>query len=46
MPVVGSRNLKGVISSVDGQMLTITVDGKDLIVALDNIRKGNVIAKF
>ncbi|MFT6123898.1 MAG: ribosome maturation factor RimP [Shewanella sp.] len=46
MPVAGSRNLKGVISSVDGQMLTITVDGKDLIVALDNIRKGNVIAKF
>ena len=46
MPVAGSRNLKGVINSVDGQMLTITVDGKDLIVALDNIRKGSIIAKF
>ncbi|MCL1141495.1 ribosome maturation factor RimP [Shewanella gaetbuli] len=46
MPVAGSRNLKGVISSVDGQMLTITVNGKDLVVALDNIRKGNIIAKF
>lgn len=46
MPVAGSRNLKGVISKVEGQMLTLTVDGKDLIVALDNIRKGNVIAKF
>jgi ribosome maturation factor RimP len=46
MPVAGSRNLKGAISKVEGQMLTLTVDGKDLIVALDNIRKGNVIGKF
>ncbi|NKF49706.1 ribosome maturation factor RimP [Shewanella sp. WXL01] len=46
MPVNGSRNLKGKITAVDGQMLTFTVDGKELIVALDNIRKGNVIAKF
>ncbi|UJF23032.1 ribosome maturation factor RimP [Shewanella sp. OMA3-2] len=46
MPVAGSRNLKGAITKVDGQMLTITVDGKDLVVALDNIRKGNIIAKF
>ncbi|UCX03874.1 ribosome maturation factor RimP [Shewanella sp. HL-SH8] len=46
MPVAGSRNLKGAIAKVDGQMLTITVDGKDLVVALDNIRKGNIIAKF
>ncbi|WP_447079264.1 ribosome maturation factor RimP [Shewanella algae] len=46
MPVAGSRNLKGTITMVDGQMLTLTVDGKDLIIALDNIRKGNLIAKF
>ena len=46
MPVAGSRNLKGVISKIEGQMLTLTVDGKDLVVALDNIRKGNIIAKF
>ncbi|MCT7940884.1 MULTISPECIES: ribosome maturation factor RimP [Shewanella] len=46
MPVAGSRNLKGAISKVEGQMLTIKVDGKDLVVALDNIRKGNIIAKF
>jgi len=46
MPVAGSRNLKGVITKVEGQMLTLTVDGKELVVALDNIRKGNVIAKF
>lgn len=46
MPVEGSRNLKGVIKQVDGQMLTLTVNGKDLVVALDNIRKGNIVAKF
>ena len=46
MPVAGSRNLKGVINKIEGQMLTLTVDGKDLVVALDNIRKGNIIAKL
>ncbi|MGL4474309.1 MAG: ribosome maturation factor RimP [Shewanella sp.] len=46
MPVDGSRNLKGVITKVDGQMLTLTVDGNDKLVAIDNIRKGNLIAKF
>ena len=46
MPVGGSRNLKGIITKVDGQMLTLTVDGKELVVAIDNIRKGNLIAKF
>ncbi|WP_394204781.1 ribosome maturation factor RimP [Shewanella waksmanii] len=46
MPVAGSRNLKGTVVAVEGQMLTINVDGNELIVALDNIRKGNLIAKF
>jgi ribosome maturation factor RimP len=46
MPVAGSRNLKGTVSGVEGQMLTLTVDGNELIIALDNIRKGNLIAKF
>jgi ribosome maturation factor RimP len=46
MPVAGSRNLKGVVTQVEGQMLTLKVDGKELVVALDNIRKGNLIAKF
>ncbi|MGL4836897.1 MAG: ribosome maturation factor RimP, partial [Shewanella sp.] len=46
MPVAGSRNLKGAISKVEGQMLSLNVNGKELVVALDNIRKGNVIAKF
>ncbi|MCG9712000.1 ribosome maturation factor RimP [Shewanella insulae] len=46
MPVAGSRNLKGTVAGVEGQMLTLTVDGKELIIALDNIRKGNLIAKF
>ena len=46
MPVGGSRNLKGAVIQVEGQMLTVKVDGKELVVALDNIRKGNLIAKF
>ena len=46
MPVAGSRNLKGTVKGVEGQMLTLTVDGNELIIALDNIRKGNLIAKF
>lgn len=46
MPVAGSRKLTGVINSVEGQMLEITVNGNNLIIALDNIRKGNLIAKF
>lgn len=46
MPVAGSRNLKGTVIGVEGQMLTLSVDGNELIVALDNIRKGNLIAKF
>ncbi|MCL1088297.1 ribosome maturation factor RimP [Shewanella profunda] len=46
MPVAGSRNLKGAITKVEGQMLSLNVNGKELVVALDNIRKGNVIAKF
>lgn len=46
MPVAGSRNLKGTVTGVEGQMLTLSVDGNELIIALDNIRKGNLIAKF
>lgn len=46
MPVAGGRNLKGTVIGVEGQMLTLSVDGNELIVALDNIRKGNLIAKF
>lgn len=46
MPVNGSRKLKGAVTKVEGQMLSLQVDGKDVLVALDNIRKGNLIAKF
>jgi len=46
MPVAGSRNLKGTVLRVEGQMITLNVSGNELIIALDNIRKGNLIAKF
>ncbi|RLV58692.1 ribosome maturation factor RimP [Parashewanella curva] len=46
MPVNGSRKLKGAVTKVEGQMLSLDVDGNDTLIALDNIRKGNLIAKF
>ncbi|MEI6858332.1 MAG: ribosome maturation factor RimP [Shewanella sp.] len=46
MPVAGSRNLKGTITGVEGQALMLCVDGNELIIALDNIRRGNLVAKF
>lgn len=46
MPVAGSRNLKGTIIGIEDQMLSLMVEGKELIIALDNIRKSNLIVKF
>ncbi|MDF0533291.1 ribosome maturation factor RimP [Shewanella yunxiaonensis] len=46
MPVAGSRNLKGTVLRVEGQMIALDVSGSELTIALDNIRKGNLIAKF
>ncbi|MFQ6370104.1 ribosome maturation factor RimP [Shewanella sp. YIC-542] len=46
MPVAGSRNLKGTVLRVEGQMIVLNVSGNELTIALDNIRKGNLIAKF
>lgn len=46
MPVDGSRNMRGDVVAVEGQMLTLVVDNQTKTVAIDNIRKGNLIAKF
>ncbi len=46
MPVNGSRKLKGAVTKVEGQMLSLQIDGNETLIALDNIRKGNLIAKF
>lgn len=46
LAVNGRRKLKGVIQSVDGEMITITVDGKDEVFAYSNIQKANIVPKF
>lgn len=44
--VANRRKLKGVIKQVEGDMITLTVDGKDELFAFSNIQKANIIPKF
>ncbi|WP_163930285.1 ribosome maturation factor RimP [Paraferrimonas sp. SM1919] len=46
MPVDNARKLKGAIESVDGEFITLKVNNKLTTVALDNVRKANIVAKF
>ncbi|MFC0180798.1 ribosome maturation factor RimP [Thorsellia kenyensis] len=46
MAVSNRRNFKGVIDSVDGEMINLKVDGQILTIALSNIQKGNIIYQF
>ncbi|MEI8634242.1 ribosome maturation factor RimP [Vibrio sp. PP-XX7] len=46
MAVGNRRKWKGVIHSVDGETIVITVDGQDEQFALSNISKANLIPKF
>ena len=36
------RRWQGIIKTVDGEMITVTVDGKDEVFALGNIQKANL----
>ncbi len=40
------RNWKGRIKAVEGEMITLTVDGKDQIFAMSNIQKANLVPEF
>ncbi|WP_434526081.1 ribosome maturation factor RimP [Photorhabdus asymbiotica] len=40
------RKWLGVIKTVDGEMITVTVDGKDEVFALSNIQKANLVPHF
>lgn len=44
--VQNRRKWQGIIKSVEGQMITVTVDGKDEVFALSNIQKANLIPHF
>ncbi|BDY03846.1 ribosome maturation factor RimP [Ferrimonas sp. YFM] len=46
MPMEGKRKLKGEIKSVEGEMITLSVQGKDQEVALANVRQAHLVAKF
>lgn len=40
------RKWQGIIKAVDGEMITVTVDGKDEVFALSNIQKANLVPHF
>ena len=46
MAIQNRRNWKGIIAGVDGEMITVTVDGKNEVFALSNIQKANLVPKF
>lgn len=46
MPVQNRRRWKGVIVSVEGEIICLNVDGKEERFALSNIQKANIVPKF
>ncbi|MDW6091939.1 ribosome maturation factor RimP [Vibrio rhizosphaerae] len=46
MAVGNRRKWKGIIQSVDGETIAVTVDGQEEQFALSNISKANLIPKF
>ncbi|MEQ9861171.1 ribosome maturation factor RimP [Pectobacterium cacticida] len=46
MAVQNRRKWLGVIKAVNGEMITITVEGKDEVFALSNIQKANLVPHF
>lgn len=43
MAVQNRRKWQGIIKAVDGEMITVTVEGKDEVFALSNIQKANTV---
>jgi ribosome maturation factor RimP len=46
MPSNGRRNFKGEIVGVEGEMITVKVDGQEFTLALANIKNANIIPQF
>ncbi|CAM2766680.1 ribosome maturation factor RimP [Vibrio ordalii] len=46
MGVGNRRKWKGIIHSIDGETVAISVDGKEELFAISNISKANLIPKF
>ena len=46
MPIQNRRKWKGIIASVDGEIICINVNGTEERFALSNIQKANIVPKF
>lgn len=46
MAVQNRRKWQGIIKSVEGEMITVTVEGNDEVFALSNIQKANLVPHF
>ena len=46
MPIQNRRRWKGIISSVEGEIICINVDGTEERFALSNIQKAHIVPKF
>jgi ribosome maturation factor RimP len=46
MPIQNRRKWKGVIASVDGEIISVNVNGTEERFALSNIQKANIVPKF
>ena len=46
MAVQNRRKWQGIIKSVDGEMITVHVEGNDVVFALSNIQKANLVPHF
>lgn len=46
MAVQNRRKWQGIIKSVEGEMVTVTVEGNDEVFALSNIQKANLVPHF
>lgn len=44
--VQNRRKWQGIIKTVDGDMITVTVEGKDEVFTLNNIQKANLVPHF
>lgn len=46
MPLEGRRNFKGKLVAVEGETITVEVDGQDFRLVYDNIEKANIVPDF
>ncbi|WMS86527.1 ribosome maturation factor RimP [Pleionea litopenaei] len=45
-PVDGRRNFRGILKAVEGETLTLLVDGKEFQVQFGNVDKANIVPNF